>query len=229
MRYELNKYHRDIPDFNLIEDLKSVANTLDKKTVTIEEYENHGKFHPSTLTRRFGSWFDVLAKAGLEDSRSRLNIADEMLFDNLRNMWETLGRQPKYAEVKTPFSKYSAGTYDHRFGNLTKALEAFISFMNSDSEDFLVSEETKVNSNNADESKIKHRTSQNISLRLRFKILERDGFKCKKCGRSPSTTQGLKLEVDHIIPYSKGGETVEDNLETKCFDCNRGKSNAFEI
>jgi len=41
------------------------------------------------------------------------------------------------------------------------------------------------------------------------KILMRDGFACKSCGRSPSKELGTELHVDHIIPWSKGGESVE--------------------
>ena len=35
----------------------------------------------------------------------------------------------------------------------------------------------------------------------------------------------LLLEIDHIIPISKGGCTVEENLQTLCWKCNRAKSN----
>ncbi|HJB68761.1 MAG TPA: HNH endonuclease [Candidatus Fournierella excrementigallinarum] len=31
------------------------------------------------------------------------------------------------------------------------------------------------------------------------------------------------LEIDHIIPVSKGGRTEEDNLQTLCWKCNRSK------
>lgn len=55
--------------------------------------------------------------------------------------------------------------------------------------------------------------------------MRNDDFKCKICGRSPATQTGLKLEVDHIIPWDKGGETIIENLQTLCFDCNQGKSN----
>ena len=56
---------------------------------------------------------------------------------------------------------------------------------------------------------------------LRYKILKRDRFTCKSCGaRAPD----VELEVDHIIPVSKGGTDNESNLITKCKDCNRGKS-----
>jgi len=61
----------------------------------------------------------------------------------------------------------------------------------------------------------------NTYLKLRFKILNRDNFTCQYCGRTPS--DGIKLEVDHILPVSKGGKANPDNLITTCFDCNRGK------
>ena len=35
----------------------------------------------------------------------------------------------------------------------------------------------------------------------------------------------IELHIDHIIPWSKGGETVLENLQTLCSDCNLGKSN----
>jgi len=33
------------------------------------------------------------------------------------------------------------------------------------------------------------------------------------------------LHVDHVMPYSKGGETVLENLQTLCLKWNIGKSN----
>ena len=62
---------------------------------------------------------------------------------------------------------------------------------------------------------------------MRFRILLKDGFRCKTCGRSPIKDNDVELHVDHITPWSKGGETIPDNLETKCKQCNLGKGNAF--
>ncbi|MBR2352886.1 MAG: HNH endonuclease, partial [Clostridia bacterium] len=38
-----------------------------------------------------------------------------------------------------------------------------------------------------------------------------------------TSRDGVKLEVDHIIPVSKGGKSTLDNLQTLCERCNRGK------
>jgi hypothetical protein len=53
---------------------------------------------------------------------------------------------------------------------------------------------------------------------LRAAVLMRDGGRCRKCGRA------LNLEIDHIVPVSKGGKTQESNLQTLCRRCNRAKS-----
>lgn len=63
---------------------------------------------------------------------------------------------------------------------------------------------------------------------LRYDILKRDGFKCQLCGRKPTKDNDVTLEVDHIIPVSKGGLTIPENLRCLCRDCNRGKSNKLE-
>lgn len=62
-----------------------------------------------------------------------------------------------------------------------------------------------------------------MTSKLRQKIKERDGFKCKRCGASVSREPNLLLEIDHIIPLSRGGMTTESNLQTLCWRCNRSK------
>jgi 5-methylcytosine-specific restriction endonuclease McrA len=66
--------------------------------------------------------------------------------------------------------------------------------------------------------------SRAIASGLRFAVLTRDKYKCVICGKSPSQYPKLTLELDHIIPYSRGGTTDMDNLQTLCSECNSGKS-----
>jgi len=75
----------------------------------------------------------------------------------------------------------------------------------------------------------RHKTKREITDRLRFRVLMRDGFTCVSCGASPTKALGVELHVDHIVPWSIGGETEESNLQTKCSQCNLGKGNAFTI
>lgn len=53
---------------------------------------------------------------------------------------------------------------------------------------------------------------------LRAEVFGRDDFTCQYCG-----VRGGKLECDHVVPVSKGGPSVLDNLATACFSCNRSK------
>jgi 5-methylcytosine-specific restriction endonuclease McrA len=59
-----------------------------------------------------------------------------------------------------------------------------------------------------------------LSRSIRVRILERDKYRCAYCGR---TSAQVALEVDHVLPRSRGGSDVPTNLITACFDCNNGK------
>ena len=65
-----------------------------------------------------------------------------------------------------------------------------------------------------------------MSAGLRYDVMKRDGFRCVLCGRGADN--GVKLHVDHILPVSKGGKTVMNNLRTLCSDCNLGKSDKYD-
>lgn len=63
-----------------------------------------------------------------------------------------------------------------------------------------------------------------VSNELRQEIFERDGYTCVNCG----STEKESLEIDHIMPISKGGKTEPDNLQTLCHDCNIRKGNNID-
>jgi hypothetical protein len=67
------------------------------------------------------------------------------------------------------------------------------------------------------------RSRVRLSPRDRETVLMRDGFRCRNCGRSPRE-DGIKLHVDHIEPWSKGGTDELENLQVLCEECNLGKS-----
>lgn len=53
---------------------------------------------------------------------------------------------------------------------------------------------------------------------IRAVVLARDGHRCVRCGRTDA------LQIDHIWPWSLGGPTRSENLQTLCGACNRWKS-----
>jgi hypothetical protein len=127
-------------------------------------------------------------------------------------VWSKLGRQPKSRDLKASQSEYSFQTYAGRFGSWRNALQEFVNWTNDENIPIEASDLQDLKS---------HKTPRSVNLRLRWKILNRDQFTCKNCGSHPPDAQ---LEVDHIHPYSKGGETIFDNLQTLCTKCNSGKS-----
>lgn len=64
-----------------------------------------------------------------------------------------------------------------------------------------------------------------MTSKLRNSIKARDNYACRYCSVSVAAQPHLLLEVDHIIPVSKGGMSTADNLQTLCWRCNRTKSN----
>ncbi len=66
---------------------------------------------------------------------------------------------------------------------------------------------------------------QLMTKKLREHIKNRDNYTCCVCGNSTEKEPNLLLEIDHIIPVSRGGLTEESNLQTLCWKCNRSKGN----
>ena len=125
----------------LLLDMINVAQELEKKTLTVNAYEQHGAFTCRPFIRAFGTWNNALYAAGLEIGR--------------------IGRRRK---------------------------------------------------------------SRKIDVRMRHIVMKRDRFRCVLCGASPAKNLDVELHVDHIIPFSKGGLCVIENLQTLCSLCNFGKS-----
>ncbi len=219
MKFELEEYHHGVTDEELIADLKRVALELNKDSFTYDQYKEIGKFSDTTYRNKFGSWLKALERAGLRGTRNQ-HITGEQFFQDLEETWVKLGRQPKYAEMKTPLSRYSSHTYQKRFGTWRKALEAFVAFVNNEER---TSSEGAVKDADV-ESSTRHKTKRGINWRLRFLVMRRDNFKCKSCGRSPATDPSIVLHVDHIRAWTNGGETVLENLQTLCSKCNIGKN-----
>jgi len=204
-----------------LNDLKRVANELKRDTVTYREYDVYGRCRSVTLEDRFGTWNSALERAALKIGR-RVGLTKEELFENLEEVWVRIGRQPRQNEMIRSLSRISKGTYSRHFGTWRKALEEFIQWVNAEEDtDSFVKGSTTI-------SKRSLPTPRQPSLRLRFKVMNRDRFSCRHCGASPAKSPGIILHVDHIVPWSKGGETSLENLQTLCQSCNLGKSNLEE-
>lgn len=188
----------------LLADLRRVAESLGSAKVTQDKYHKLGIYDCSTHIRRFGSWNQALVAAGLCVSH-QVNISDEKLLENILQLWQYYGRQPRRSELSCPPSTISQSPYNRRFGSWIVTLETFVEYANSTE---LESPEVASTKTIQPQRKI----SRDPSLRLRWQVLQRDRFTCCSCGASPALKLGVELQVDHIIPWSKGGETIINNL-----------------
>jgi hypothetical protein len=59
-----------------------------------------------------------------------------------------------------------------------------------------------------------------LSPYTRWTILERDGFRCRYCGRG---APDVELAIDHVVSVVDGGGDEESNLVAACVECNGGK------
>ncbi len=235
MKFILNEYHRNVTEKALLDDLKKTALDLGKKQLSIEEYSAYGKFSPATIINRFMGWNKALRKVKLEIIKEN-TISRAELYENLKKVWIKLRRQPLVKEMIKPLSEYSASAYFRKFGSWRSALESFIKFAEKEKAGstaknqyvkkgkWKIAERFRGKKTNGDINKKRMQSDvRRISKTLRYDILQRDKYKCRVCGSSPATNPKIILHVDHIKPFSKGGKTVPENLQTLCSDCNYGK------
>jgi len=213
---------KDIPEAELLEDLRRCATELSKDTLTVTEYKAKGNFGATTILRRFKQWNLALQKAGLR-APNRQHITDTELFENIATVWTKLGRQPYGRELDKAvgLSDFSLGTYEQRFGSWNKALLAFEAFIKSGNA-------PEVKSALPRPTRPNKRTGSKVNWRLRAQVLIRDNCICQMCGASPAKDPNVILHADHIKPWSKGGETALENLRTLCLKCNIGKSDLHD-
>ena len=199
----------------LVEDLRSVAQKLNTEKLSQKLYTEHGRFNCTTFINRFGTWNKAVQKIDLKPANI-FNYSDEELFENILNIWQHRGKQPTRRDLNSIPSKITQSPYNRRFNSWSVAMKEFIEYANGN--DIATIKEK-------DASFPQKKTGRDPSLQLRFKVLKRDNFSCVQCGASPAKNPETILHVDHIKPWSKGGETEIGNLQTLCEKCNLGKSN----
>lgn len=224
--FEINLRKKRIATRELVADLRKVARAGNGSAMTAAVYMARGEFSLATILCRFGSWNAALSAAGLPVN-TVYNAPDSALLENLADVWRKLGRQPVGREVVKSggLSKFSVSTYVVRFGSWHKTLQAFARFINGgDGRD-----RAAVRRGRRARPGRRGRSSATINWRLRATVLIRDNCLCRMCGASPAKDPAVTLHVDHIVPWSKGGETREDNLQTLCSVCNIGKSDRTPV
>jgi len=219
---------------DLLDDLQRVARKLRTATLSAAQYDYHGRFRSRRIIVRFASWGRAVSAAGLETSRD-LRITHDRLMWNLGEVWRALGREPAREDMIRPRSRWSAYAYLSRYGGWPRTIQIFRRWKarqrNSRTPMVRPGSAADRRAMAVEHGRIDAKRRRLAFLRycapgVRFKVLERDAFRCVACGRSPATHKGLALHVDHIKPASRGGGLGGPNyknLQTLCRDCNYGK------
>jgi len=200
-------------DASLLVELRRVAAATGSGTVTKADLKRIGRVSHSAVVRHFGSLRHALHLAGLKSTRF-MKATDEELIAIIIELWEQVlekeGRTPQQEDLKEYGFPVSNDTMNRRFGSWRKALVKAHASITEES----ISEQQSAPVESTP------RKREPLSIRKRFFVLKRDHFSCVRCGASG---MGVRLEVHHRVPFAKGGSDSLVNLETLCYDCNRGQ------
>lgn len=242
MDFDFQRKRMDtIPEERKLEALEKAAEHFNYIEFSWRDFNKVAPISASAIKTHFGSWKKALAALKKHLQQKGLDLSprpyapqriysDKDLFEEMGRIWQKVGQRPSKNEWDLSEPKISITAYKKRFGSWTNACQKFIefkmggeiasdSFVRFNGKDTLVSEKR----GKAEYSK---ENSRNVSLSLRLKVLSRDNFRCVFCGKSPATDFGTKLHIDHIVPFSKGGKSTLENLQTLCEECNLGKSDS---
>lgn len=200
-------------DESLLAELRRIAEATGSTTVTKADLQKIGRVSHSAVVRRFGTLRHALALAGLRPGRF-MKPTDEELLSIMIDLWQQVlekeGRTPRKDDLKAYGFAVSDDTIARRFGGWRRALARA---HDSITEDAVADAEPPAKGETP-------RKRAALSLRKRFFVLKRDQFTCVRCGASGV---GVRLEVHHRFPFAKGGSDHLTNLETLCYECNRGQ------
>lgn len=171
------------------------------------------------ISKVFGSWTEAMRQAGLKSNRNRKKDIVEMV-EMFKDAWESFDAIPSGKQLneylKSQSAPYSYRVYCHTFGNINNLVQKII-----------LHQKGKISDLDLSTPYIPKNIREPISPKIRYEVLQRDGGQCVKCGASPKNDNKVNLQVDHIIPVSKGGKTNISNLQTFCQKCNSGKSDRY--
>lgn len=219
---------RVLARYEVLEALRLFAAENPGVSVTEKEIAERLGMHRGAIIRRFGKWETLLAEVGLDPVPLGRRYTDEQCFENLLTLWTHYGRQPRFGELKRPPSVVGPKAYIRRWGGWRAALSAFVKMINESPESLPSPPRPEQAVPEANAVATEEAVPRSLSLALRYKVLVRDKFRCVICGASPAKDVGVELHVDHIHPWSRGGQNVEENLRTLCLKCNLGKGAKIE-
>lgn len=211
-------------DAELLGSLRKFAASRNAAHVSSRAFSEATGIAEATVINHFGSWSEFCAQAGLAPRYQR-TVSHQILFENLERVWQQLGRQPRAKEMKQPLSSISISRYQKEFNEpWYRVCLQFLSWKSGAPVSEIECEAVAAPSS----PQTLRGSRREVTLSLRYTVLKRDRFRCVKCGVSPATNPTAQLHVDHVIAWANRGETILQNLQSLCSDCNLGKSNRHD-
>jgi nucleotide-binding universal stress UspA family protein len=110
-------------DEELLAEIRTVAAHTDSEGApTLQEFRDHGSTAATTVTRRFGSWQDAVAKAGFEPRTPTESVSKADLLEELHRVADAVGGIPTGTQMRSE-GEYSVSAYQTHFESWTAALE----------------------------------------------------------------------------------------------------------
>ena len=239
MEFNFQRHRIDkIASTELMAELLRVANARDLVEFGKREFSEFATVSSASVIREFGSWSKAidwlrseLAQQGkVLQKKHRGYFTKAEAFAELERVWRALGHRPSKIEWENSKPAISYQTYIRYFGGWSNACLSFLESRSAEvrSEPVNIAKPQTISKTQPKEQK-QVTSSRNVPAGLRLCVYERDRFRCVFCGRSPISDLGAELHVDHIQPFSQGGETKLENLQTLCSLCNLGKGDRTDV
>ncbi len=117
---------RDYPDETLLEEVRRVAEIVDKPVLSFSEFKKHSDLPTGVFARRFGTWLAVLQQAGLGQMYRGIDpeaITDEQLLDEVRRVAQLVTKPTLTVHEFSKHSAISTKALRRRFGDWRDVLE----------------------------------------------------------------------------------------------------------
>ncbi len=227
MDYKFKRNRIDkIPREKMLDELEKAARNFNYIEFGWRDFDSVAGISATVVKKEFGSWKKALSALKESLKLKGMNLSPRPfapnrihpgkdMFEEMDRIWHKLGHRPSRNEWESSEPRISYGTYKQRFGGWQSACLKFIEYKMGGqilSDEEIEDKKTLKNHKAGTEIVVKSGRSRMITLADRLKVLDRDNFRCVLCGRTPATELGVKLHIDHKVPFSQGGESKIDNL-----------------
>jgi hypothetical protein len=208
---------RKVTRREIVEALRQFAKIKFHQQFTMREFDawKDKPVSASTVNRIFDSWANAMKAAGLRPKLVMKRDVYEMV-ETFKKCWTENQSEPdrKHLQdyLRRNSSPYRWRSYKDYFGSLGRLSQRIEDYQHG-----------KISEEQLYERYRPRKERTTVPLKVRYQVLKRDGERCVKCGASTKTDPAITLEIDHIVPVSKGGSDDLDNLQTLCSLCNQGK------